>query len=851
VASLPTYGVPAIRNFEALHPPADRLSAYAQGRLDELEMDEIERHISACDSCARTIREEPANSLVSKLRDRGAVPAAAPPATQTLAHEPLARQVPSSFVLGAGAAGGLDDPPTLAASLSDSPTVASLPKELTDHSRYRVIAALGTGGMGAVYRAEHTLMDRPVALKAIRADRLGDASMVERFRREAKAAGQLKHPNIVLSHDAEQAGDYHFLVMEYVEGKSLALVVADQGPLPIRLACDYVHQAALGLQYAHERGMVHRDIKPHNLMLTPDGQVKILDFGLARFVMETVPAGSLLAAPANATPLSSCGMSGFGSLTQVGTVMGTPDYIAPEQITDAHTADIRADIYSLGCTLYDLLTGEPPFPERTIIGKVTAHLERMPRPLTELRQDVPAELARVVERMMAKDPTKRFQTPAEVAATLAAFLAPPKPLAPRRLSRRRALLAFTASAGALPLAGIIYVATDYGRLRIEGDVDDVQVVISKSGQEVEVVDTKSGSMVKRLPSGEYRVKLRGDRSNVKLSKQGFTITRGKESVVTVSHQPASNPVVPDARIDLDHLEPGSKVLGYELKKRLVEDFYGPIWTALASGGVQSTIRIERGLDRKDLNLQLQALDLFRSLQHSSLAPLHGYWLIDNRGFPMEPRSRAKANTPGPSALIVASDWFSKTLADRLRECRDAGHTGIPPEELLKYMHEAAVAIDYLNARRHALGERRQLVSIQHRDIKPSNILLTGDNTIKLANTGLFMAMRCENESIPDGSQAMTAAYAPPEFFQGKITTRSDQYCLALTYMMLRTGQLPFADLQLADLIRAKEEGQLNLLALPSEPERAIIARATSVNPAHRWTTCNEMIEAIKRVLGSK
>jgi serine/threonine protein kinase len=170
-----------------------------------------------------------------------------------------------------------------------------------------------------------------------------------------------------------------------------------------------VRQAALGLQRAHEHGMVHRDIKPHNLMRTPQGQVKVLDFGLARLVCEARPPLSPAAdevAPAGTAP---------HSLTELGTVMGTADYMAPEQATDAHAADIRADIYSLGCTLYYLLTGRPPFPAGTARDKLLAHGRRTPPPLSNFRGDVPPALARVLERMMAKDPARRYQTPAEVA----------------------------------------------------------------------------------------------------------------------------------------------------------------------------------------------------------------------------------------------------------------------------------------------------------------------------------------------------------------------------------------------------------------------------------------------------
>ena len=170
------------------------------------------------------------------------------------------------------------------------PDGGAAPKELADHPRYRVLGLLGAGGMGAVYKAEHRLMERPVALKVIRRGLTDDPAAAERFRREVKAAARLSHPHIVRAYDAEQAGDLHFLVMEFVEGTDLARLVAGQGPLPVARACEYARQAALGLQHAFEHGMVHRDIKPQNLMLTPDGQVKVLDFGLARFVSESAPS---------------------------------------------------------------------------------------------------------------------------------------------------------------------------------------------------------------------------------------------------------------------------------------------------------------------------------------------------------------------------------------------------------------------------------------------------------------------------------------------------------------------------------------------------------------------------------
>jgi serine/threonine protein kinase len=289
---------------------------------------------------------------------------------------------------------------TLPPETAPLPVDPGIPPELIDHPRYRVLELLGSGGMGRVYKAEHRIMERLVALKVINRNLVENPAAVERFRREVKTAARLIHPNIVTAFDAEQVENCHFLVMEYVEGQSLDRVVQTRGRLPVAEACDYVRQAALGLQYAHERGMVHRDIKPQNLMRTPGGQVKILDFGLARFLSEGKPATAL---------------------TQFGVIMGTPDYIAPEQAHDPRAADIRADIYSLGCTFYYLLAGRVPFPDGSMLQKLMAQVDKAPMPLTQMRSDLSPELLRIVDRMVAKDPARRYQTPADVARKIAAW----------------------------------------------------------------------------------------------------------------------------------------------------------------------------------------------------------------------------------------------------------------------------------------------------------------------------------------------------------------------------------------------------------------------------------------------
>jgi serine/threonine protein kinase len=279
----------------------------------------------------------------------------------------------------------------------------AVPPSLACHPRYRILELLGRGGMGSVFKAEHTVMGRVVALKVLHPHLVANPEAVERFHVEVRGAARLNHPNIVTAYDADQADDLHFFVMEFVPGRDLANVLRKVGPLPVAHACEFVRQAALGLQHAHEQGLVHRDLKPHNLMLTGTNQIKILDFGLARFATERRPGD-----PVN--------------LTGVGAVMGSPDYIAPEQGRDARTADIRADVYSLGCTLYHLLAGQVPFPEGTVFEKVMKHSLEVPRSLAEFRADLPAELRTLVATMMAKDPARRFQTPAEVARAMGAIV---------------------------------------------------------------------------------------------------------------------------------------------------------------------------------------------------------------------------------------------------------------------------------------------------------------------------------------------------------------------------------------------------------------------------------------------
>jgi serine/threonine protein kinase len=292
------------------------------------------------------------------------------------------------------------------------PTPA-VPPELRDHPQYEIVGELGRGGMGVVYLGRNRLMNRPEVLKVVNPQLLHEPGAAERFLREIQSAARLNHPNIVTAYTALQVGGLLVLAMEYVEGEDLARVVRARGPLPLTNACAYACQAAQGLQHAHERGMVHRDVKPQNLILARHGKkhlVKVLDFGLAKATREE-------------------GGTARG-LTGSGMMLGTPEYMAPEQFSDAAKADVRADIYSLGCTLYFLLAGRPPFQSHDLYALLVAHHSQEAVPLDRARADVPAELAAVVARMMAKDPARRYQQPAEVAQALGPFYkAGVKPLA--------------------------------------------------------------------------------------------------------------------------------------------------------------------------------------------------------------------------------------------------------------------------------------------------------------------------------------------------------------------------------------------------------------------------------------
>lgn len=518
-------------------PPRHRLKDYLAGKLEHDDSDVLERHLLECSECeqvAAEIDKDP-DTLVELLQF-GPVPAAT--------SSPVATAVPRE----------------------STPALPAIPNVIAS---YELLKQLGGGGMGAVYLARHKKLDKQVAIKLLPALPARLPEFVARFQREMRAAGQLEHPAIVRSTDAGEENGIHFLVMDAIDGLDLSRIARAVHQLSIADACEIVRQAALGLSHAHEKGIVHRDIKPSNLMLDVDGRVKILDFGLAQVGLWD---------------------AGSAEITTVGQLMGTLDYMAPEQAERGGAVDYRADLYSLGATLFRLLTGRPPLaaaPDLTPLEKLRLLATHKAPKLATLRSDVPLELSALLDSFLARDPSARPASAAHAAELLEPFcngaelpallaraaamaddLVPSNPPLAARLnqgiapelaeaqsptSRRTGGWASIATWSSLALClamlcgGILFVLeTSKGQLVIESDNADVQVKLLKDGQEASELHVEPGTQTTRLRGGKYEIVIDAPSDNFTVSNQQFTIRNGETVVAKITTRPPVNVVSPDA-----------------------------------------------------------------------------------------------------------------------------------------------------------------------------------------------------------------------------------------------------------------------------------------------------------------
>ena len=442
-------------------PSPKSLAQLATGSLNEQQADRLFRHLEHCVDCQRAVDRAARHADAFQVVAKDDIPESdgdttEPPNVSKLirraqqirgsdtangATRPLSSQTVSieDFVKGFRRSGLLPDDEVEAClneidGDSDSDDSASLAKMLIRRKKltpfqarflllgrgkalvlgnYAILDRLGRGGMGNVFLAKHLRMGRTVCLKVINSAGRQSKTAIERFRNEARALAALSHPNIVVAHDADENKGLPFLVMEHIPGSDLSKCVKQDGPLSVRQALRVARQTARALDYAHSQGVIHRDVKPNNLLLTEDAKtgemlVKILDLGLAKFdtLLTENPDASLIAA-----------------MTNTGVVIGTVDYMSPEQALDGRLADARSDIYSLGCTLHYLLTGLPPYDGETTMQRLVAHREQPVPIVSQIRSAVPTEVDFVIARMMAKVPENRYQSMSEVAADLEALLA--------------------------------------------------------------------------------------------------------------------------------------------------------------------------------------------------------------------------------------------------------------------------------------------------------------------------------------------------------------------------------------------------------------------------------------------
>ena len=521
-------------------PPPEQIKAYLAGLLEQDGYDSLSEHLLGCQDCEQTViaLEAEPDTLVEILKQPHT-----PDSSELDEAMPIVNSTPAS------------EPPT-------SSIRNGIPKQL---GQYELLSLLGSGGMGAVYLARHQSLDKKVALKLLPALPSQNAEFVARFQREMRAAGKLDAPAIVRTTDAGQQDGIHYLVMDVIDGLNLSHIARAEGKLTIADACELIKQTAMGLAHAHEKGIVHRDVKPSNLMLDCHGQVRILDFGLAQI---------------------SFWDSGSAEITTVGQLMGTLDYMAPEQAERGGAVDYRADLYSLGATLFRLLTGRAPLaaaPNLTPLEKLRLLGSHKPPRLRSLRPDAPSGLGDIVDSMLSRDPALRpasaihaaellepYANDADLIGLLQRAKSNPirdesdmnwnplwqrglidEPSVAPKLSPSRSRFGSwgkwiaAACLGGMALGGILFVIeTSKGQLVIDSEANvQVRLVsVDESGAKTDIDDLKimPGTKATRLRSGKYEIVLEGASDSFVVHNGSFSIRNGEVIVATVTKKDAAD-----------------------------------------------------------------------------------------------------------------------------------------------------------------------------------------------------------------------------------------------------------------------------------------------------------------------